>query len=176
MNRATTAETLLSVVETFRFANEEWIFVKIVFITRWHTPTLAFTSLPYIATTKIGHYTHQLNKFQMMVLPLSTIVVTKWHIDLPWCGTTNHWCSFDAHFRDGAGSMSLVFLPLKVTNTSFMNVYNKSAVRLPKMLHPKLMILCWRSVSGWGRERVAILLASKSCQYQTDGCLQSIAS
>jgi len=37
-------------------------------------------------------------------------------------------------------------------------------------------MLHWPSVSGWGRERVAIVFASKSSQYLTYGWLKPIAS
>jgi len=44
------------------------------------------------------------------------------------------------------------------------------------MQYLKLLMLCWRSFSGCGREHVAVVSASKSCQYLINGCLQPIGA
>jgi len=43
--------------------------------------------------------------------------------------TKNCWCSIDAHFQDGAGSLIVLFSIWKAANTSFMNGCNQSAPR-----------------------------------------------
>ena len=59
------------------------------------------------------------------------------HLDQPRWKTNNHQCSLDPHFQDGVGSLSLLFLPLKVANTSFIDICNQLPVRLPKMQNHK---------------------------------------
>jgi len=48
--------------------------------------------------------------------------------------------------------MSPSLLPIKVANTSFINICNKLPHRLPKMQDQKSFMLHWCSFSGWDRE------------------------
>ena len=66
------------------------------------------------------------------------------HLDYPRSNTKNHWQSIDAHFQDGAGSVSVWLLTWQAANTSFMNGCNQSPLRLPKMHSQN----CWRSVDA----------------------------
>jgi len=61
--------------------------------------------------------------------------------------------------------MSLSPLPIKVGNSSFMNVCNQSPLRLAKMQDQTSLMLCWRSFSWWGRECVSIFFDYKGGQY-----------
>jgi len=61
--------------------------------------------------------------------------------------------------------MSLLLLPLKAGNTSFIDVCNQSPITLPKMQSHKSLTLYWRSSSEWGSDLVASSLANKGCQY-----------
>jgi hypothetical protein len=53
-------------------------------------------------------------------------------LDYPSCKTKYNWQLVDAHFLDGAGSMSLVFLASKTATTSFLDVRKQSPYRLPR--------------------------------------------
>jgi len=86
------------------------------------------------------------------------------------------WHFFNTYFHDEADSVSLLFLHLKVANTSFMNVCNQMPVRLPKMLDQKLLSLLWHWFLGGGRECITVLVPSNSCQYLIYWCLQSIST
>jgi len=101
---------------------------------------------------------------------------TKQHFKYPEYETKNCWCSFDAHFQDGAGSVSLLYLFVKVANISFKNVCNQSTVRLPIMQHQKLLILHWHSFSRWAMQRVTIVFALKGSHCIIYECYQPIAS
>jgi len=87
------------------------------------------------------------------------------HINYPRCETLHCWCSVDTHFQDGAGSMSLLVLPIKHANTSVMTIRNLWPLRLPKMQDQKLLTLCWRSFSGWCREHLSPFFAYKGSHY-----------
>jgi len=99
---------------------------------------------------------------QSIVLLCAQISV--WCLDYPGWKTKNHWCSVEAQFQDGAGSVPLFLLPPNAANTSFMDVCNKSLLKCPKMQSWKLWMLCWYSLSEWGSDRVAFSFASKGCQ------------
>jgi len=105
---------------------------------------------------------------------INRLFATNYQLDYPRSRTRNHWHSVDAPFQDGAGSISLLFLPLNAANTSFMNVSNQSPHRLPKMQSQKSSTLCWHSFSECGWQRVAIVSASKGSQYVIYGHLQPI--
>jgi len=79
--------------------------------------------------------------------------------------TKNHWRSVDAHFQDGAGSLILLFLIWKAANTSFMNGYHQSALRLPKMHSQKSLTFRWSSFSEGGSQCVVYCFAKKNRQY-----------
>jgi len=82
--------------------------------------------------------------------------ISTWCFEYQTCKTNNSWCSIDAHFQDPAGGMLLLFLCLKATNISSTDVCNESELRLPKMRILKLVMLCWRLISEWGSDCVAV--------------------
>jgi len=77
------------------------------------------------------------------------------HIDYPRCEIFHCWRSVDAHFQDGAGSVSLLVLPIKHASASVMTICNLWPLRLPKMQDQKSLTLRWRSFPGWCRERLS---------------------
>jgi len=82
--------------------------------------------------------------------------------------TKNSWCSVDAHFHDGAGSISLSVLHIKEANTSFMTICNLSLHRKPKIHDQESLMLCWCSFPWWGQESFTISFAykgSENCVY-----------
>jgi len=76
-------------------------------------------------------------------------------MDYPRCTTLNCRCSVDADFQDGAGSVSLLVLPIMHANTSVMTNGNLWPLRLPKMQDQKSFTLRWCSFPGWRRERLS---------------------
>jgi len=87
------------------------------------------------------------------------------HLYYPRCKTLNRWCSFDAHFHNGAGSVSLPLLPIKETNTSVMTISNQCPQWVPWMQDLKLLTLRWRSFPGWCRERLSTYFDHNGGQY-----------
>jgi len=85
--------------------------------------------------------------FFLSRLPILWIYIerTRLLLNYPTYKTKNHWCSVDAQFQNGAGSVRLALLPVKPTNTAFMNSLNQSSCRLPMMQDQKLLTLRWRS-------------------------------
>jgi len=77
----------------------------------------------------------------------------------------HRWCSVDAYFHDGVGSLIQLFWTLKAANTSFMNGCNQSPLRLPKMNRKKSLTLHWLWFSEWGSDRVFYSFAKRGCQY-----------
>ena len=90
--------------------------------------------------------------------------------------TKDRRCSIDAHCQERAGSMSLVLLIPMGANISSTDIYTQLSLRLPKMQDQELMKLHWHSMSGWGSENVAILIASEGSQYLIYGYLQPNAT
>jgi len=87
------------------------------------------------------------------------------HLYYPRCETLNRWCSFDTHFHTGAGSMSLLLLPIKEANNSDMTSHNQCPLWLPRMQDLTSLTLFWRSFPGWGRERLSIYFDHKGGQF-----------
>jgi hypothetical protein len=90
-------------------------------------------------------------------------------LDYPRCKSKNCWSSVDAHFQNGAGSVSLSLLHIKAAYTSFMNVCIQLPLRLPKVQDQKSLTCCWLSFSGWGWERFSLVFVYKGCQYIRKG-------
>jgi len=90
-------------------------------------------------------------------------------LDYPRCKTKNRWRSVDAHFQNGAGSVSLSLLHIKAAYTSFMNVCIQLPLRLPKVQDQKSLTRGWLSFSGWGRERFSLVFDYKGGQYIRKG-------
>jgi len=77
------------------------------------------------------------------------------NVNYPRCETLDCWRSFDAHFQDGEGSVSLPVLPMKLANTSGMTICNLWPLILTKMQDKKSLTLRWRSFPRWFRERLS---------------------
>jgi len=91
------------------------------------------------------------------------------HLYYPRCETLNCWRSFDAHFQDRAGSVSLLLWSIKEANTSVMTICNKCLLWLPRMQDLKLLTLCWHTFPGWGKERLSAYFDQKASQcFQKD--------
>jgi len=95
---------------------------------------------------------------------IQTMMATS-RCDWPWWKTYNRWHSIDAHFHDGAGSVSLSCLRIKAANDLFMTICNLSPPRLPKIHLQELLTLRWHPFSRWGRECFTFSFASKGSQY-----------
>jgi len=74
--------------------------------------------------------------------------------------------SIDAHFHDGAGSVSLSFLPIKDGNTSIMCNHYQILFLLHDSQDQKLLTLCSRSLSRLDTEHLTFFFAYKRCQYR----------
>jgi len=61
------------------------------------------------------------------------------------CKTKYCWCSIDAQFQNGAGSVWLALLPIKPANAALMNRLNRLPRRLPMIQDEKSLTLRWRS-------------------------------
>jgi len=86
------------------------------------------------------------------------------HLYYPRCETLNHWRSFDAHFHDWAGSVSLLLLPITEANTSVMTSCNQCPLWFPWMQDVKSLTLRWCSFSGWGRDPLTTYCEHKGSQ------------
>ena len=69
-----------------------------------------------------------------------------------------------------------VFLPLREVNNSVMSVQIRTMPWFPNVEELKLLMLCWRSLSGCSREHFTVDFASKGCQYLMNGCLELIGA
>jgi len=87
------------------------------------------------------------------------------HWYYPRCDTSNRWHSFHAHSQDGAGSVSLLLLPIKEASTSIRTICNQCPLRLPSMQDLTSLMLRWCSFPGWGRERLSTYFDHKGGRY-----------
>jgi len=87
--------------------------------------------------------------------------------------TKKRWCSIDAHFQNGAVTVSLSLLLIKAANTLVIHNSEQIASHLSYLQHWELLMLRWRSFSEWGCDCVAITFAYKGCQYIGNGLLQA---
>jgi len=90
--------------------------------------------------------------------------------------TKNCWCSVDADFHDGPGSVSRSLWPIKAANTSLMTICNLSPARLTKIYDQESLTLRWRSFSWWGRQCFTFSFAYNGSQYFVYDYLQPIAT
>jgi len=86
-------------------------------------------------------------------------------LDYLICKTKICWHSVDAHFHDGVTHISCTVSDEKTARTSYMTHCHKATLRLGKMQDQKSLTLCWRSLSGCGREYAAFVSASEHGQY-----------
>ena len=85
----------------------------------------------------------------------------KRHLDYPQCETKNQWCSVDAHFQNGVGSVLELILHIKAANTWFITVCHQLPFRLPKMYKQQLLVLAM----GLGNLPAVRVLASGSVRF-----------
>ena len=83
----------------------------------------------------------------------------------PWSKAQDCRHSIDAHFHDGAGSVSLSVLPIKDGNTSIMCNNYQITFLLPNLQDQELLTLHRRSFSRWDTECLASFFAYNGCQY-----------
>ena len=74
--------------------------------------------------------------------------------------------------REAVAGMSLAYLPREAANSSLIEVCNHELRILPKMRDLESVTLIWRSLSWWGRLRVASAFASKGGEYLSHDYLQ----
>jgi len=77
----------------------------------------------------------------------------------------NHWCSVDAHFHEGALSVSLSFFLIKVANMLIIYRNDHIAFKLPDLQDETSLTHCWCWISEWGRERETGSFAYEASQY-----------
>ena len=95
-------------------------------------------------------------------------------LDYPICKTKYCWRSVEAHFQNGAGSVSLLFLALKAAITSFLDDSKQLPVRLPRLNTKN----CWHSVDahlmyGAGSVSLIILTGKVANTSSMNDCNQS---
>jgi len=73
------------------------------------------------------------------------IVMTELLLELLFLQDQIRWCSIEAHYWNGAGSMSHCLSPMKPANATFMNTQNQCPLRLPLMKDEKLLMFDWSS-------------------------------
>jgi len=83
--------------------------------------------------------------------------------------TKNRWCSVDAYFQNGAVGMSLSPLRWNRANTSFMIVAIQSPPPLPMIQEQQSLIRHRLSCSGWGMERVSVVLSFTGRRFTQNG-------
>ena len=71
----------------------------------------------------------------------------------------------DAHFHNGPGKLSIAVFPIKAANNFYMTVCNLSPIGLHRRQDQTLLTLRWCSFSGWGLERVSMIIAYIGGQY-----------
>ena len=85
--------------------------------------------------------------------------------DKPWSKAQDCRHSIDAHFHDGAGSVTLFLLPSQDGNNSIMCNHYQIAFWLTDLQDQKLLTLRWRAFSRWDTECLASIFAYKGCQF-----------
>ena len=89
-------------------------------------------------------------------------------------------CSFENGLncgcQGGCWGNRACYLPIKASNSWYIDVCDHSPVGLPKVQEQKLLTLCWRSFSEWGRECVTFSFAYKCSLYLIYKHLHPIAT
>jgi hypothetical protein len=89
-------------------------------------------------------------------------------------------CSFESEQNCGCPEGCHVnvacYLPIKADNARYIDVCDHSPIRLPYMQDQKLLKLCWRSFSEWGKECVTFSFAYKGSLYLIYERLHPIAT
>ena len=97
-------------------------------ITQDARPKIVDTLLTFIFRTGQGAWCCCFYHYRRPIAHLWMSAASR-HIDNPICEAKHCWDSVEIHFRDGAGSVRLLFLPLKAANNSIMDICNKSPLR-----------------------------------------------
>jgi hypothetical protein len=92
------------------------------------------------------------------------------------CKTKNCSCAVDAHIHNGVTYMSCTVSYEMAGSTLYMNYCHEATLRLAKMQDEHSLTLHWRTLPGWGNERVDIDFATNGCEYLIDRYLQPIAT
>jgi len=71
----------------------------------------------------------------------------------------------DAHFRNRAVTVSVLFLAIKAANTLDMHNSEQIGFQLPYLRDLKSSTLSWHSFPEWSSDCVALCFAYKGCQY-----------
>ena len=93
------------------------------------------------------------------------VVATKFNRNYLTYMTKIRWCSVDAHFQNGAVTISLPVLPIKAGNTMDMSIRDNIGSLLPYLPDQNSLTLRWRSFSEWGSDCIAFFIAYKGWQY-----------
>jgi len=92
-------------------------------------------------------------------------IINASHFDYQWWQAKNPWRSLEAHSHEGVWSILLSFFHIKAANTLIIYRNDHIAFELPDLHNQKSLMLCWRSISEWGREREARSFADQASQY-----------
>jgi hypothetical protein len=87
----------------------------------------------------------------------------------------NHGRSFDANFRDRAGSLLLALWPIMPANTLSMHQDCQVSDYLPDLKDQKSWTLCGHSVSDSGREHIDFAFANTASLYIIYASLRPIS-
>jgi len=93
------------------------------------------------------------------------------HFDSPRCKAANRWCSVDAHFQNGAVTMSISLLPVKATNTSVTCSSDQVTFRLHHLQDQKSWLPGWHSFLGCGSDNATSYFAYTASQYIDHGLM-----
>jgi len=97
------------------------------------------------------------------------IKIANSQINYPTCKTKNCGRSVDAHFQNGAGTVSLSLLHINSAYSSFINLWIQLPLRLPRIQHQKSLGRHGLPFLRWGRERVSLVFDYKRSQYIKKG-------
>jgi len=103
---------------------------------------------------------HILSKHRLYTMTNASRFDCQWWMD-KYC-----WGSSEAHFHEGARSVSRCFFPIKAANTLMIYRNDHIAFDLPDLQDQKMLTLRWRSISEWGRECEVRSFAYKASQYR----------
>jgi len=93
------------------------------------------------------------------------MAATERHLGYTKCTASNRWRSFDAHFQNGAVTMSYTVLPRKAAIKLVIDSSDQVTFTLPYLQDEKWLALCWRIFWSWGREPDTMILDVEGSQY-----------
>jgi len=74
------------------------------------------------------------------------IIASKQHFDHPRCNAKNHWWLVNAHFQNGAVTISQIVLPMMAANTSVILDSAQITLHFPCLQDQILLILHWHTL------------------------------